>query len=266
MRYPALSPCHPSKEDLLKEEVSYGYRKVSPWKKTRLVVGHFETIADRYDLADALLSFGLHFFWRRVALERLNLKNGDRVLDLCGGTGDFAILASRKVEPAGKVVVCDISRAMIVAGRQKAVHAQLERSIAWVQGDAESMSFPDNSFDAIIVGYGIRNFVFLKRGFQEIHRVLKDGGKFLALEFSIPKTKWIRNIYHLYSFHLLPKAGKIITGTAEPFHYLAESIRVFPAPEDVQNKLAADGFKNTAFERLTNGIAVLYTGEKGSVP
>ena len=244
------------------ENVSYGYKKVRPAEKRRLVLGHFEDIAKRYDLADALLSFGLHFFWRRRAMRRLGLQGGDRVLDLCGGTGDFAVAAAKAVGSTGKVVVCDISRAMMGVGRRKAARAGVSDRIRWIQGDAERMGFARDSFDAVIVGYGIRNFVVLDQGLREMHRVLKPAGKCMAMEFSIPTAFWFRRLYQFYSFCILPRAGRLITGTAAPFHYLAESIRVFPAPEQVQDHMTTTGFASTSFERLSNGLAVLYSGKK----
>lgn len=246
------------------EKVSYGYDKVTSSEKRRRVLGHFEAIAHRYDLADALLSFGLHFFWRRKAMRSLNLRPGEDVLDLCGGTGDFAVMAARSVGSSGRVTVCDFSRAMMDRGRRKTARAEPGASIHWVQGDAENMGFAEDSFDAVIVGYGIRNFVFLERGLSEIRRVLKPGGRFLVMEFSIPRSFWLRSLYNYYSFRIMPKAGKLITGTAEPFHYLAESIRVFPAPAQVQGLLAAHNFIHTGHELMSNGLAVLYFGQKAT--
>lgn len=240
----------------------YGYQKIPAWEKRRLIRGHFETIARRYDLADALLSFGLHFLWRRRAMHRLHLHPGSRVLDVCAGTGDFALLAARAAGPEGRVVACDISRAMMGAGRDKAARAHVADRVFWVQGDAEQMGLARDSFDAVLVGYGIRNFVFLEQGLEEIGRVLRPGGRLVAMEFSIPTTAWFRTLYHFYSFKILPRAGKLITGTAEPFRYLAESVRVFPPPEQVQELMTEKGFVNAAFERVSNGLAVIYSGEK----
>lgn len=244
--------------------VSYGYRSVVPSEKRNLVLSHFETIAQRYDLADTLLSCGLHHVWRRRAMRRLGLQPGDRVLDLCGGTGDFALLAARDVGPTGVVVVCDFSRSMMDVGRSKAKRVGVLKRIHWVQSDAERMGVADRCFDAVIVGYGVRNFGSLENGMQEIFRVMRTGGKFLAMEFSIPTSSLMRWLYHLYSFHVMPRAGRLITGTDAPFHYLAESIRVFPAPERFQALLGEYGFRNPAFERLSNGLAVLYSAVKSS--
>ncbi len=241
---------------------SYGYKKIPATEKSRLILDHFESIAWRYDLADNILSFGLHFFWRRRAIRRLGIKPGDTVLDLCAGTGDFAILSAKSISQTGKVVALDISRMMMLVGQQKAAKAGLKNSVYWIQGDAERMSFARQSFDAVIVGYGIRNFVFLERGLREIYRVLKPAGKFIAMEFSLPRTAWIRFMYHYYSFKFMPWAGRLITGSAEPFQYLAESIRVFPSPVQVRKLLTTIGFVNVSFERLSNGLAALYSGEK----
>jgi len=248
--------------DHMGKEVSYGYKKVSAPEKRRLIQGHFDAIARRYDLADTLLSFGLHFFWRRRALSRLGLRPGDKVLDLCAGTADFAVLAARQVGTTGTVLACDISREMMEVGRKKAARAGVEKQIHWVQGDAEQMGFARDSFDAVIVGYGIRNFVFLEQGLREIYRALKPGGKFMAMEFSIPKTAWVRALYRVYSFKIMPGAGRLITGTADPFYYLAESIRVFPAPDQIRDMLTSCGFAKAGFERLSNGLAMLHFGEK----
>lgn len=240
------------------DNVSYGYRSVTASEKRRLVDQDFEAIAVRYDLADALLSFGLHLLWKRFAIGRLQLRKGERVLDLCGGTGDLAILAAREVMPGGSVAVCDINSAMMQVGRQKVSRLDLKDAVLWVRGDAESLSFRDEAFDAVTVGFGVRNLVNLERGLREILRILKIRGRLMILEFSVPKTGWIKRLYEAYSFKVMPPAGRLITGAGEPFKYLAESIRVFPAPEALSAKLEALGFKNVAFNRLTDGIAVVY--------
>jgi demethylmenaquinone methyltransferase/2-methoxy-6-polyprenyl-1,4-benzoquinol methylase len=245
-----------------KDEVSYGYRTVTSADKRRLVDEHFETIAPRYDLADAILSFGLDSLWRRAVVRRLSLKRGERVLDLCGGTAGLAALAAPRVGRDGTVTVCDTNRAMMLTGRSRAARSRHGENILWVQGDAENLGFPDSAFDAVMVGFGVRNLAHVDRGLSEIFRVLKRGGKLAILEFSLPEARWLRGLYGLYSFGIMPFAGKVITGTAEPFAYLAESIRVFPKPEHVKTALEASGFARVTFRRLTNGIAVAYHAEK----
>jgi demethylmenaquinone methyltransferase / 2-methoxy-6-polyprenyl-1,4-benzoquinol methylase len=244
------------------DRVSYGYRRVGAAEKRRLVDRHFDAIARRYVLADALLSFGLDRMWRHRAVRRLALKRGERVLDVAGGTADLALLAAREAAPEGTVTICDINMAMMRAGLHRARRCRHRERLLWAQGDAERMPFPSETFDAVTVGFGVRNFVHLERGLAEMARVLKKGGRLMILEFSVPKTRRLRTLYELYSVKVMPVVGKIVTGTAEPFKYLAESIRVFPAPEVLCARLEDAGFTNVDFERLTDGIAVVYLAER----
>jgi len=151
---------------------------------------------------------------------------------------------------------------MLAAGKSNSAENPCENPIQWVQSDAEQLGFADKSFDAVIVGYGIRNLSDLPRGLQEIHRVLIPGGKLVIMEFSIPKSRWIRALYHWYSFSVMPGFGKVITGEDAPFIYLAESIRSFPPPERVQGILASAGFIRVTFQRLSNGLVTVYSATK----
>ncbi len=244
------------------DKVSFGYKQVSPADKKRLVSAQFDPIARTYDLADALLSLGLHFRWKRAALKLLGLKKGDTVLDLCGGTADLAIKASRLIGPAGRAVVLDFNRPMMKIGRDKARRAKLVDRIAFVQGDAEMTGFPDAAFDAVSVGFGIRNLANLDQGLRETYRLLKNGGRLMILEFSMPRRTWQRALYDFYSFKIMPLGARLICGTAGPFRYLAESIRVFAAPQEVAARLHNAGFRDVRIRPLSLGIAVLYTGRK----
>jgi len=244
------------------EEVSFGYRSVSAPEKRRLVSGQFDPIARRYDLVDALLSFGLHFYWKRWGIDQLALKEGERVLDVCGGTGDLALLAAACIAPHGQAFIYDFNRPMMHAGRAKVTRSRFAGSILFVEGDAESLSFPDAVFDGVTVGFGIRNLVHLDRGLSEMRRVLKPGGRLMILEFSLPVHRWLRRLYDFYSFKVMPRAAGIICGTAGPFRYLAESIRVFDAPERVAERLKNAGFSDVRFRRLTDGIAVVYLARR----
>ncbi len=240
------------------EQVPFGYRRVDPGEKKRLVSAQFDPIARTYDLADAVLSAGLDASWRRRAIRLLGLGAGDRVLDLCGGTGDLAFLALRKTGPDGRVVVCDFNRPMIDVGRERAARRGPATGLRFVQGDAEALGFPDGSFDAVTVGFGLRNLVRPEAGLAEMRRVLRPGGKLMILEFSVPAAAWMRRLYGVYSFRLMPLLARLVTGTAEPFRYLAESIRVFPPPEEVAAAVARAGFADVGLKRLTGGIAVIY--------
>jgi demethylmenaquinone methyltransferase/2-methoxy-6-polyprenyl-1,4-benzoquinol methylase len=244
------------------EKFPFGYRTVGAEEKKRLVHDQFTPIAGTYDRADALLSFGLHFLWKRATVRRLGLGPGDGVLDVCGGTADLALLAAKVLGPSGLAVVYDFNRAMMETGRRKRARSRNGGVIRFVQGDAEHLSFQTSSFDAVTIGFGLRNLVDLGLGLNEIIRVLKPGGRFAALEFSLPRRRWQRSLYAFYSFRIMLPAARLITGTEGPFRYLAESIRVFDPAEKVAGRLATAGFVDITFRLLTFGIAVVYFGRK----
>lgn len=229
-------------------------------KRTR-VINYFNAIGQRYDLADSLMSFGLHFFWRKACLRYLDMKKDSCILDLCGGTGEFARRIAR-LHSTGLSVVCDFSPTMMAAGKKKAADRLPENKIHWIQGDAEQLGFSNNCLDAVFVGFGIRNLVDMPGGFAEIYRVLKPGGKLIIMEFSIPETPWIKTLYNWYSFKIMPFLGKVITGEDAPFIYLAESVRRFPSPETIKTLLETTGFSQVSFNRLTDGIVIAYSARK----
>jgi demethylmenaquinone methyltransferase/2-methoxy-6-polyprenyl-1,4-benzoquinol methylase len=244
------------------EKVSFGFRQVSPEEKKKLVHDQFDPIASTYELADAVLSAGLDARWRKTGMRLLGLKRGDTVLDLCGGTGDFARLAGRVLKGEARVIVYDFNLAMMEAGRRRLHRSPYREIISWIQGDAESLAFADNTFDSVMLGFGLRNFVRVEAGLGEIHRVLKPAGKILILEFSLPRLRWQKSLYHFYSFRIMPLIARLICGTSGPFRYLAESIRVFPPPERVAGMIGRAGFAGVTFRRLTAGLATLYNGRK----
>jgi len=244
------------------DKVPFGYRQVMSSEKKRLVREQFDPIAPTYDLADTLLSFGRDSRWRKTAIGLLGLEPGGLVLDACGGTAALARLAARRVGPAGRVVVCDFNRPMMDAGLKK-IRSDADRGrILFVQGDAEQLSFPDATFDAVTIGFGLRNLVHPERGLAEFLRVLKPGGKLMVLEFSLPVNPVFRRLYHFYSFRWMPFVAKILWGTGGPFRYLAESIRVYLGPEEIAALMTRAGFGNVRYRRLTNGIAVVHLAVK----
>lgn len=240
----------------------FGYQRVPLDEKSQWVLRHFNTVAKRYDLMNTLLSFGIHHLWKRIAVDIMALKPGDRILDVCGGTGDLAILAAKVVGRSGKVVIYDINRAMIDVGINKICDSPSGERIGFVQGDAEHLSFPDGYFDATMVGFGIRNVTRMDKGFKEMCRVLKPGGKMMCLEFSKPVSPFFRRLYDIYSFNVMPALGGIIAGSSKAYLHLTESIRTFALPEELTVLLKQVGFSKVTERKLTNGIAMIHLAVK----
>jgi len=255
---PGRSGAQSDRNDL----VYFGCQKVSQKEKVQRTCLHFETVAKRYDFMNTLLSFGIHYLWKHAAIRMMKLKPGDRVLDVCGGTGDLSILAQRVVGLFGQVVLCDLNRTMIQTGKTKLTHSSVRSRIRYVQGNAEELSFPDSYFDAAMVGFGIRNVSHMEKGFGEMHRVLKPGGKLMCLEFSKPTAPLFRFLYDFYSFKIMPLLGELLAGSRKAYTLLPESIRTFPLPDELAEILESIGFRRVVYRRLTNGIAVVHLGEK----
>ncbi len=240
----------------------FGFRQVPETEKVSWVVRHFNTVADKYDFMNTLLSFGIHHLWKRSSINIMDLESGDKIIDVCGGTGDLSLRASRNVGASGRVVLFDMNRAMMEQGRPKVDTSPFPESILFVQGDAECISFKDNTFDAATVGFGVRNLTHLEAGLKEIYRILKPGGKFMCLEFSRPTMPVFRWLYDLYSFYIMPFLGQVIGGSRDAYTYLPESIRLFPSPDKLVEMLERIGFTDVTFKRQTNGIAVIHVGTK----
>jgi len=242
--------------------VPFGFQQIPTKEKVGRTMQHFNTVATKYDFMNTLLSFGIHYLWKKRAIQMMNLKPGDRVLDVCGGTGDLAMLAARSVDISGKVIIYDINRKMIQVGRAKCNRPARRNIIEFILGDAESIAFPDEAFDAAMVGFGIRNLTHMDVGFKEMHRILKPGGKMMCLEFSKPTASLFRWLYDVYSFHVIPFLGKVLVGSRQAYTLLPESIRMFPLPEELSELLRDIGFHKVIYRRLTNGIAVVHVAEK----
>ncbi len=240
----------------------FGYQRVARSQKTDRVRQHFNSVARHYDFMNTLLSFGIHYIWKRIAVRALSLRPGQRVLDVCGGTGDLAILAAASVAPTGRVVIYDINRAMIQAGLHKVDRKGLRDCVGYIQGNAESISAADGHFDAVMVGFGIRNVTDMQKGFAEMYRVLKPGGKLMCLEFSKPTFPAFRRLYDFYSFYIMPLLGELIVGSRQAYTHLPESIRMFPLPDELAAILRHIGFSQVTYRALTNGIAVIHLAVK----
>ncbi|MHC1726820.1 MAG: bifunctional demethylmenaquinone methyltransferase/2-methoxy-6-polyprenyl-1,4-benzoquinol methylase UbiE [Syntrophobacteraceae bacterium] len=240
----------------------FGYLTVPEKEKVEWVRRHFNSVAHKYDSMNTLLSLGIHYQWKRMAISMMGLRNGDHVLDVCGGTGDLTRMAAERVSPSGRVVLYDINWEMMAAGRPKTSATPHSALVSSVQGDAEKIVFPDAVFDAAMVGFGIRNLTHFQNGFREMHRVLKPGGTFMCLEFSEPVTPWFRLLYDFYSFHVMPFIGRVLANCQPAYTYLPESIRLFPNPDELRGILEAIGFRDVMYRRLTDGIAVVHLGKK----
>ena len=244
------------------DEAYFGYERISTAAKTNRVIQHFNSVARHYDFMNTLLSFGIHYAWKRTAVRMLKLVPGDQILDVCGGTGDLAILAAKAAGPAGRVVIYDINRAMIQAGMQKVIDTDIEDRLGYIQGNAECISFPDRHFDTAMVGFGIRNVTRMRKGFEEMYRVLKPGGKLMCLEFSKPTWPVFRWLYDFYSFYIMPFLGQLIASNRKAYTHLPESIRMFPLPDELAEILKKIGFSEVTYRSLTNGIAVIHLAIK----
>ena len=244
------------------DEAYFGYERIRTDEKTKRVLQHFNSVARHYDFMNTLLSFGIHYAWKRTAVRMMNLSPGDRVLDVCGGTGDLAILAARAIGPAGRVVIYDINRAMMKAGIHKVINTEIKGRLGYIEGNAETISMGDWQFDAAMVGFGIRNVTRIQKGFEEMYRVLKPGGTLMCLEFSKPTWPVFRWLYDFYSFYIMPFLGQLIAGNRKAYTHLPESIRMFPLPDELAGLLKNIGFSQVNYRSLTNGIAVIHLATK----
>ena len=244
------------------QKTYFGFQRVPVEEKAGKVLDHFNSIARHYDFMNTLLSFGIHHIWKAAAVRMIGLAPGNRVLDVCGGTGDLAILAAKSIGPDGQVVIYDINRAMMLAGVHKVANKNLENRVRYVQGNAETISFPDHEFDAVMVGFGIRNVTNMKNGFDEMYRVLKPGGKMMCLEFSKPTFAPFRWLYDIYSFYLMPYLGELIAGSRTAYTHLPETIRMWPLPDELTAILKKIGFSEVNHRKLTNGISVIHLAVK----
>jgi demethylmenaquinone methyltransferase/2-methoxy-6-polyprenyl-1,4-benzoquinol methylase len=240
----------------------FGSRKVPLAQKQALVDGVFRSVAQRYDLMNDLMSFGLHRAWKDALVVAANPpKNRDfALLDIAGGTGD---VAARVIVAGGertKATVCDISADMLAVGRERAAARGLGETLTFIEGNAEALPFADRSFDAATIAFGIRNVPRIETALAEAFRVLKIGGRFLCLEFSAADVRGLDRLYQLYSFNLIPALGRAVVGDAESYRYLVESIRRFPRPEDFAAMLRAAGFARVSFQPMTGGIVALHSG------
>ncbi|WP_421995425.1 bifunctional demethylmenaquinone methyltransferase/2-methoxy-6-polyprenyl-1,4-benzoquinol methylase UbiE [Reyranella sp.] len=256
----ASEPAAPESAD----RASFGYRDVPAAEKAGMVARVFESVAPRYDLMNDLMSGGVHRLWKNALVDLLNPRPGERFLDVAGGTGDIAFRIVRRLAARGEertdVTVCDINPAMLAVGRDRAVDRGLVKGITWTAGDAEALPFPDRSFDAYTIAFGLRNVTDIDKALREAHRVLRPGGRFYCLEFSRVTSAPVGRVYDAYSSRALPLLGRVIARDPESYRYLHESIRRFPPQRELARRMGEAGFANIAWRDMTLGVVALHSG------
>lgn len=240
-------------------QTHFGFQNVDEREKAGRVRGVFDSVAPRYDLMNDLMSLGLHRAWKAFTVLAADLRPGQAVLDIAGGTGDLAQAFARKVGPGGLVVHTDINAAMLGVGRNRLLDAGVV--LPTVVCDAEKLPFESESFDRVSVGFGLRNMTHKDRALAEMHRVLKPGGKLLVLEFSRVAPP-LEKAYDWYSFNILPRLGRLVAGDEASYRYLAESIRMHPGQEELKALMKKAGFGHVDYHNLTAGVAALHVAIK----
>jgi demethylmenaquinone methyltransferase/2-methoxy-6-polyprenyl-1,4-benzoquinol methylase len=240
----------------------FGFRTVDSADKAGLVRGVFDSVASRYDVMNDLMSFGVHRLWKRFAVALAGVKTGQHVLDLASGTGDLADRFSDLVGPDGVVLMTDINASMLAVGRDRMIDRGHVDNIRYAQVNAESLPFPDETFDLVTIAFGLRNVTDKQLALESMYRCLKPGGRALVLEFSKPLTKPLEKLYDLYSFQVLPKMGQLVAKDADSYRYLAESIRKHPDQETLRGMMEQAGFDRCDVHNMTGGIVAVHRGFK----
>ena len=242
--------------------VDFGFEKVSPDDKTRLVGQVFSSVSSRYDLMNDLMSFGVHRLWKRFAVHLSGVRNGQSVLDVAGGTGDLAALFHKRVGDDGLVLVTDINNNMLKEGRNKLYNKGIVRGMQYVQSNAENLPFQENYFDCVSIGFGLRNVTDKESALHSMYDKVKFGGNVIILEFSTIVLPYLKRIYDSYSFKLIPWLGKVVANDEASYRYLVESIRTHPDQETLKKMVEQAGFGRVEYYNLSGGIVAVHRGWK----
>jgi demethylmenaquinone methyltransferase/2-methoxy-6-polyprenyl-1,4-benzoquinol methylase len=240
----------------------FGFEQVPVEEKSERVASVFSSVAGRYDLMNDLMSFGIHRLWKRFTVAAAGVREGQHVLDLAGGTGDLARLFARRVGPRGSVTLADVNPAMLDLGRRRMVDAGILGGVDYVQLDAESLPFSDESFHAVSMAFGLRNVTHKSRALESILRVLKPGGQALILEFSKLTVPMLDPLYRAYTLKVLPRLGEVVAGDGASYRYLAESIRMHPTQRELLEMMGSAGFEQCRYHNLSAGVVALHRGFK----
>ena len=239
----------------------FGFSTVSVSEKADKVAEVFSTVASRYDLMNDIMSLGTHRIMKRMAVEATRARQGDTLLDLAGGTGDLTLALADRAGAEGLVVLADINQAMLETGRDRLINAGRLANVAWAQADAEQLPFPTATFDAIIMGFGLRNVTRKEAALESMLAVLKPGGRLVVLEFSQPTTPVIRQMYEGFN-RFWPRLGKLVTGDEASYQYLIESISMHPDQQTLAGMMEAAGFQQVSWQNLINGVVAIHQGRK----
>lgn len=245
-----------------KNSTHFGFETIHTKDKVKRVGEVFNSVAKKYNIMNDVMSLGMHRIWKRFAIQHTGLKPGDIALDLAGGTGDLTKLLAQQVGDSGRVILSDINASMLAEGRSRLTDENIIKNINFMQINAEELPFKDNSFDAVIISFGLRNVTNKERALRSMQRVLKPGGKALVLEFSTPQNPILKNIYNKYSFSFIPKFGEWIAKDKDSYQYLVESIRMHPHQEQMLLMLKEAGFEKANYYNLAGGIVALHYGYK----
>lgn len=240
----------------------FGFKQVATEEKAKLVRSVFDSVASQYDIMNDLMSLGIHRIWKRIAIQLSNVREGEKVLDLAGGTGDLTMLFEKRVGKTGEVVLADINAAMLRTGRDRLIDKGLAGNIRYAQVNAECLPFAENTFDCVCIGFGLRNVTDKDAALRSMLRVLKPGGRAIVLEFSHPTDKLTEKVYDFYSFNLLPKIGAVVAKDEESYRYLAESIRMHPKQEELKTMMENAGFDRCEYFNMSQGIVAVHRGYK----
>lgn len=253
---------HPQDAPNSKRTTDFGNRVVEEVDKAALVGEVFSSVASRYDLMNDLMSLGVHRLWKRFAVSQSGLRRGDAVLDVAAGSGDLSRHFAGIVGRSGRVVLADINEDMLALGKAKMMDAGYAGNIEYILADAESLPFDDHEFDCVSIGFGLRNVTHKEKALVSMCRVLQPGGRGLVLEFSKPVLPMLSKVYDCYSFHGIPRVGRLVAGDEESYRYLVESIRKHPDQEAISEMMRGAGFDEVKYHNLSAGIVALHIGYK----
>lgn len=251
-----------SSQDQPDQSTHFGFQSVAWDEKQKKVAAVFDSVASKYDLMNNLMSLGIHHLWKRFSVGKSQVHPGDVVLDLAGGSGDLTRLLSAKVGLAGQVVLADINAAMLAVGRDRLLDEGIYDNIRFVQANAQSLPFANQSFHCITIGFGLRNVTDKQAALESMYRVCKPGGQLLVLEFSKPVLPGLSTLYDWYSFRLLPQVGAWFAGDAASYQYLVESIRQHPDQETLKMMIEQAGFEDCRYINMSGGIVALHIAYK----